>query len=258
MHGVCLKPELFQHQFARLIRGASPSSESPVIKPAGRLRTETAWEVYRRGYPARLTSALGETYETVWALLGDAEFFRLCAVFIDSQTSRSHNLGDYGEHFVSFLQNHVPQERAELLVELAHFEWLFRECFHEATPVETPPVDWPSLTAASDLKVLLRAHAKFCSSHYRVDDIHRNRLTGLSAEDLARAETRIGFLLYRSDDQVYVSELDPSVYALGAALAEGFTLNQAVERAHIEDAAVIQSLFAILIETRALAEISPL
>ena len=252
-----MKPERFQHQFARLIRGASPSGDSPVIKPAGRLRLETAWDVYRRGYPARLTSALGETYEAVWALLGDIEFFRLCAVFIDSQTSCSHHLGDYGEHFVSFLQNHVPRERSELLTELARFEWLFRECFHEASPLETNPVDWASLTTAPDLKVLLRSHSKFCSSHYRVDDIHRNRLSGLVGSDLARSETAHGFLLYRSDDQVFVSELDPHVYALGSALADGFTLNQAVDRSGIVDAEVIQSLFAILIETRSLNEISP-
>ena len=53
-----------------------PGTGALGIRPAGRLKTAaSALEVYRRAYVARLTEALGDTYEAVWSVLGDDVFF---------------------------------------------------------------------------------------------------------------------------------------------------------------------------------------
>ncbi|MFX5734457.1 DNA-binding domain-containing protein, partial [Acinetobacter baumannii] len=84
---------------------------------------------YRRGYRARLTEALGETYEAVWRVLGDEEFFSATRSFIAEEPSRSYNLSDYGQRFPDFLSARYQQE-AGFLGHLAHLEWAFKSCFH--------------------------------------------------------------------------------------------------------------------------------
>lgn len=104
------------------------------VIPGGKLESaKSSLSVYQNGYPARLSEALGETYEGVWSVLGDHEFITLCQIFSSQFYSRSYNLSDYDERFSIFLEK---QERLledfPFLPELARFEWAFHEVFHEA------------------------------------------------------------------------------------------------------------------------------
>lgn len=110
---------------------------------AGSLKKHEAVEVYASGYPARLFEALGETYETVWKVLGDEDFQSLCLAYIKKHSSKSRNLSDYGETFSEFIKSQLPREVAGgLLVDLARFEWVFKDCFH--SPYE-PSAEIPDL-----------------------------------------------------------------------------------------------------------------
>lgn len=109
----------------------TPELES-IIDPGGKLKdVETAFSVYQQGYPTRLTEALGETYDGVWSVLGDDEFFSLCKNFVAQQKSQSYNLSDYHHSFSQFLatQKKLVSE-FPFLPELASFEWAFHELFH--------------------------------------------------------------------------------------------------------------------------------
>ncbi len=106
---------------------------------AGSLKKHEAIEVYASGYSARLFEALGETYETVWKVLGDEDFHSLCLAYIERHPSKSRNLSDYGENFSEFIKSQLPKEVAgRLLVDLARFEWVFKDCFH--SPYESSAV----------------------------------------------------------------------------------------------------------------------
>ncbi len=132
----------FQKLFSRAFKTGTDLNEFD-FTPAGSLQPKEALEVYRQGYPARLFEALGETYETLWKVLGDEDFEALCLDYISLHPSSSPNLTDYGEDFSKYLlQKKEIFEESVLLSDLAHFEWEFKECFHSA--FESPLVELSS------------------------------------------------------------------------------------------------------------------
>ena len=127
-----MHPFEFQKLMSAAILERDPSNIANIsCQGAGTLKMQEAVEVYSSGYPARLFEVLGETFETVWKVLGDEDFQFLCIAYIEGHPSRSRNLSDYGESFSDFIEGHLPQEVPRgLLADLARFEWAFKECFH--------------------------------------------------------------------------------------------------------------------------------
>lgn len=97
------------------------------VRGGGRLSPKAALAVYRDGYFARLTEALGETYEGTWSVLGDEGFFAACRDYIVKNKSSFYNLSDYGRDFGRSLKS----REFPFLGELADFEWSFKNLFHE-------------------------------------------------------------------------------------------------------------------------------
>ena len=121
------------------------------VTPGGTLTAAEALGIHREGYVARLTEQLGETFATVWRVLGDEDFFALAARCIARVLSTSHNLSDYGRGFPSFLAESEEGRRWPFLVELARLELAFHEAFH-AGPHEAVPA--AELAAREDLATL--------------------------------------------------------------------------------------------------------
>jgi hypothetical protein len=69
------------------------------IVPGGTLDAAGALEVYRRGYRARLTEQLGETYPSVWRVVADDDFFELCRAYIAAHPSASYTCRITGASF---------------------------------------------------------------------------------------------------------------------------------------------------------------
>ena len=124
-------------EFQKLMSAAILERDASIMKglsceAAGTLELQEAVEVYSAGYPARLFEALGETYETLWKVLGDEDFQSLCMAYIEKYPSQFRNLSDYGYEFSDYVREYFPEDRVrDLLVDLAKFEWTFKECFHD-------------------------------------------------------------------------------------------------------------------------------
>ena len=97
--------EALQRRFVRSVTFMTDPELVAAVTGGGKLSAAEAVDVYRGGYPARLTDALGETYETCWRVLGDEGFFAAAQTYISRHPSRSHNLSDYGEAFPEFLES---------------------------------------------------------------------------------------------------------------------------------------------------------
>lgn len=98
--------------------------------------------MYRDGYLSRLTEQLGETFESVWWVLGDELYFSLAGEFIRGHRSSSHNLSDYGQEFPDFLGSAPAAAEFPFLVDLARFELGFQRLFHTACHAGLPPREW--------------------------------------------------------------------------------------------------------------------
>jgi hypothetical protein len=103
--------------------------------------------VYHHGYRAQLIDCLRDTFERVWAWLGDAGFEAAARRHIESHPPHSWTLNDYGDNFDSTLSGLYPDDRE--VAELAWLDWSLRRTFDglDATPI--PPealsgIDWDS------------------------------------------------------------------------------------------------------------------
>ncbi len=105
--------ELLQKGFVRSVFGEADRELIASVQGGGKLSAADAVDVYRGGYPARMTEALGETFEACWRILGD------------------HNLSDYGRSFSDFLLKRF-KNCAPFIGDLGNLEWSFKEIFHAA------------------------------------------------------------------------------------------------------------------------------
>jgi hypothetical protein len=106
---------------------------------------------YTEGYRIRLLEALETSYPAVKAALGEAEFERTMREFIEAVPSKHYSIRYYGETLGEFIIATRNETYAEVLQELARWEWVLAEVFDapDDTPVGSErltaiaPESWP-------------------------------------------------------------------------------------------------------------------
>ncbi|MFT4571858.1 MAG: hypothetical protein ACI8TX_002746 [Hyphomicrobiaceae bacterium] len=223
------------------------------LVPGGTLDRQGAVDVYRNGYTARLTEQLGETFEGVWWVLGDQEFFALCRAFISEHYSISYNLSDYGRELPSFIAATLNTDEIPFLPELAEFELAFTELFHRAEHAHLDAagvaanIDAPSTRLEIGQCVFLRRHA------YAVQRLWRLRKGPQAAaqDENWREDERL--LGYKLNGEIFLRELDQPSFEALEALARGVELGEALAEVTARHPSfnpeAIQALFAIVFQT---------
>ncbi len=219
--------------------------EAPIgFTPAGRLSIHEAFAVYQNGYLARLTDALGDTYETIWKFLGDEDFFSLARQYIQFHPSFNYNINNYGVNFGNFLATHSAAKSNPCLVDLAKLDWLRSLLFHQATEIGLEKED---LLAGLNEEACLSLVSSFIffesqySLHQLWSDIHKDHWTD---DNLAASET---VCLFKRGNQVFVYSLPASCYQPLNKLMHG----NSIEKALIDlDETSAQSLFHFVTENR--------
>lgn len=215
------------------------------IIPGGTLSAAAALKVYQRGYIARLTGALGSTYETVWYVLGDRLFFKACHDFIQRNKSRTYNLNHYGEKFASFLKTRFP--RRPYLYHLALFERETARIFNLAAPSATA-ADFTKINPDRD-RFVFHPSVTLCRYPFRVYTLWKNRSKiprGYVPPNFNDGEA---VLIYRRDNELFFAVMTPAQFAITSALLKGKTLEAALTSGTRRDAPgekEIRDLFATL------------
>ncbi len=223
------------------------------VTPGKDLTTLEALEVYRHGYIVRLTEALGETFEAVWWISGDEEFFRLAKSFILSYPSRTYNLSSYGEEFADFLQEERPFPDLPFLPDLARFEWMFKNIFHTRQHVSVSPKTIQDLAQQGTIHFRFGSSVRIFSSPYAVYDIWKLRDTCHEGHPPADWAHEQHLLLYKKHDQIFVNELQEVEYCLLQKLLANHTLEDTLNETsqrfpHITQTQVSQ-LFQVMVHT---------
>lgn len=251
--------EALQRRFVRSITFLTDPELVASVTGGGTLTAAQAVDVYRGGYPARLTEALGETFEACWRVLGDADFFAVVRAFIAIAPSTSYNLSDYGASFPDFVEGQAfnslnLSSDAPFLGDLARYEWEFKNLFHEKPHAG---LDARVLAAKARPESVLRfgGAVRLLSLKHRVYAIwKRDRAddTPLRKKEWTGAERLV--LYKRGGNPVFARELAAPEYAALAALAAGRPLQEALACAEGLDAAAAQALFAFVAEAGLVTE----
>ena len=215
-----------QKSFGKAIRGEDPAEFAKNIIPGGKLDSSACVQVYRDGYIARLTSSLGETYETIWRILGDDAFFKLAQDYIRDHDSRSYNLSDYGASFPDHTASHYAEY--PYLRSLAEFELVFKEVFHAE---ENPAFNMAEADLSNPEKLSFRftESARLLSCEHSIFQLWNSRLQDdfiLPGEaELNRPEN---YLLFRKDFITYCEILTYPEFIVLKSLFEGNSVETAV------------------------------
>lgn len=246
--------EALQRRFTRSVTFLADPELVASVTGGGELTAAEAVEVYRGGYPARLTEALGETYEICWRVLGDEGFFAAARGFIARFPSRSHNLSDYGAEFPEYLESLPVARDAPYLGDLARFAWTFKELFHAKPHAGLEPA---VLAAKARPEAVLRfgGAVRLLSLRRRVYGIFRRDKDDDSPIQEADWKGEQRLILYKKEgNPIFVRELAAPEHAALSALAAGVPLADALAGAEGLDAAGAQELFAFVSASGVVAE----
>jgi len=219
------KPEEIQAAFADMMRRDLFGEIMEEIIPSGKLNSEQALRVYQSGYNARLTEALGETYEAVWRMLGDDEFFRVCAEYITANDSYNWNISAYGDGFPDF----VGEQHGDLLMHIARFETVFRDLFHREAEIHNPDY---SIISSPDIMIKFNSNMELLSFPAPVLTLWENRDNEEFTLDAVSLDNEENLILYKTaDNRFFTKRLSSGAYHLMMLVDEGKPLGEAVTSA---------------------------
>lgn len=244
----------FQRQFVQAIKSSEgtqpPSRVSDRIAPGGTLTADMALNVYQTGYQVRLTEALGETFEAVWWVTGDTNFFRLAKDYLILHPSSSYNLSDFVETFPSFLADRQPFADLPFLGDLARFEWLFKDVFHSAPHQPLSPERLQQINLSKDIRLTFGPSLRLFSSPYGVYEIWKLRNTPQTPISQDLWDHPQCLLAYQHQQQVYIQRLSPSEHDILKVLLGGASIGDALHNALIQypdlSPQMVSDLFALM------------
>lgn len=187
---------------------------------------EARLAIHRHNIELSLARALGATFSTVKALVGEAFFRQAAQAFVARALPTQPVLAEYGADFARFIAAYPPAQGLPYLADVARLDWALNVAFHsprlEAADLAAVP---PERLAASAL--VLAPGVALVRSPYPLDLIWAASQPGVSegTVDLDNGAACL-LVLRRAGDATFV--------ALGegeAAFVEALGTGQVVERA---------------------------
>ena len=239
--------KLLQNRFVSSAFGEVNATLVSSITGGGKLTAAEAVGVYRNGYPARLSEALGETFEACWRMLGDDDFLEACRVYARKVPSISYNLSDYGESFPKFLQSRFKKS-APFIGDLGYLEWSFKELFHAPPHAGLSPHSL-SVAVKENSVLIFGSAVKSLSLTHRVHGLWRRDRADNTPLNPSEWIGRQQVLLYKSGGTPVFSRVlaAPEASAF-KSLREGRPLSAALAAANGIDATAARNLFAFISE----------
>lgn len=220
------------------------------ISAAARLR------IYRHHVQHSLATALGATYSTVLALVGETFFRAMAKAFVARDLPRQPVLAEYGEGFAAFVESYAPASELPYLADVARLDWALNAAFHNpglpglgVEDLATVPPD-----RLLGLRLALAPGTAVVASPYAIDRIWHLSQPGAAEETLDMGGGGASLLvLRRADDAAFVS-LDRAEAAFVAAVAAGNTLEHAAQAAFVVNPAFdLSTSFGRLLALQAFA-----
>lgn len=227
------------------------------VKPCGKLSVSQAMEVYSKAYQARMTEALGETFEVVWWCLGDEVYFSVAREYILKYPSTHYNLAEYGEKFPDFIAQHRLSQETPFLPDLARFEWQFKEIFHLPEEKSLDPKLWQSVAEFQNPKIQLTQQMRLLSYNYGIRNIWRsfkNAEDGKAFAEIPDWKNPQQFMLFKKDHEVFMRDLGPEEFIFLTRLNQDMGIELAADGLELKAEGVTE-LFEFLFSSGLIANI---
>lgn len=233
----------FQENFVDSITKNNTSQDFlDQIIPVAKLTTEGVLNVYRNDYTARLTEAIGETFETTWAVLGDHDFLNLCRDFILKEPSTFRELGEYSRGFATFVKS-LSNIDYPFLSDLLDFELAFWNLFHLKNEGTKVSLDL-TLNELLEVSFVFTKNIKLFKWDYKIFELWKHRKIGLSEleEDIYQ---RQNLVLFKTTSFIEAFELSQAQLSILEKLLVGECLNNILEEVDVSPQEVSDLFFKI-------------
>ncbi len=242
-----MKQKEFNLKFAETIRSNQIDEELvALIKDSPKIKAHRALEVYQEDYQARMTEALRNTYRAINALIGDEDFFYLAKDYIENYPSPFSDLDEYGNCFSEFLTAHQLNEDYVFLSELAHFEWNFREVFHQAHEIGLEATLLAQLLQEDSCKIQLVHSVRVLHYSFLIDKLYALKdETDHNDEDFDFNQNQY-LLIYKDGVMVKIHSLSKAQWKIVNTLEAPHSLLSVLQNADSITPSEVQELFQIL------------
>jgi hypothetical protein len=199
-----------------------------VVLPSKTLSSFERLDIYREMYLLRMEEALDTDYPALKHFLGDEEFMRLVARYVEVYPSRSYTLNRLGDHLPEFVASLDDLPKRDFCHELALLELALTGVF-DAT--ETAPLS-PEAVRAVPPDAWETARLKPIEAFRLLEfDYPVSRYLGFvdlenPAPRLAQRKTWV--VAYRRNYHVHRMDLTQPAFELLSALAAGQTVGDAI------------------------------
>ena len=247
----------FQNNFVRSVLSGSYNKKlMSSIRPGGSLDNgSAALRVHENGYYARLTDALGETFEAVWWVLGDEKFFDVARKYIKNNPSVSPNLSDYGLTFPDHLTVQTDLREFPFLNDLARFEWEFKTVFHKPQHSLDNSVDFAKNPISDHSIFRFAPSVRLHHGEHTIFPIWELRATADKPRTLPDFTKPEYLFLYKKDSEVYIQSVTPGEFQILDNLVLGKNLEETLEipaESFDISSKIVQALFQSLAQTGAI------
>ncbi len=234
-----------QKQFTASVIGEADSAFISAVEGGGKLTSAQAVGVYRNGYPARMSEALGETFAACWRVIGDDDFLEACRGYCRWAPSKSHNLSDYGSAFPEYLLERFCDE-APFIGNLARLEWSFKNLFHAPSHAGLSPEKLAG-AVKNDSVLVFGAAVIFLSFPHKVYDLWKRDRSDAAILKRSDWEGRQNILLYKDGGAAVYSRLlaDAEAEAF-RSLDAGRSIAEALDAAEGLNEAAARDLFLFI------------
>ncbi len=205
-----------QQRFKAYLQQDDPAIHDD-IRDDDQARAEHRLAAYWNAYRLRLIEALGNDFEKLQALIGEADFERLILDYVAEHPSRHRSIRWVGQHLPAFLE----QRGEALLAELAAFEWALGLCFDAAESDQRMPLDDMAAIAPEDwpaLRFAFEPSMRWLDLSWNAMAIWQALDAGETAPAPQRGDHPVRWLLWRNHDELHWRSLEVTeAWAIEAA-----------------------------------------
>ncbi|WP_051304475.1 HvfC/BufC N-terminal domain-containing protein [Chitinilyticum litopenaei] len=212
--------------YATAITAFAALLDNESAAPAGLLHAERMRH-YRANCRINRVAALGNTFATVEALVGEDFFAAMARVYVDATPATSANLHALGADFPDFIAGFAPAGDLPYLADVARLDWACWLAFlaDDAEAVPAAALAELSPAALETLTVTLHPALQLAqSAHWPLADLLAMHQGGAAADINAGGQA---LLVLRAEWQ----QIPPARFALYRALQQGESVLAALEAA---------------------------
>lgn len=193
------------------------------------------FEIYRRGYHARLVECLADDYPAVQNALGHGPFATLCRAYIDEHPSTGPSLNDFGRHMPAFCRSRGQAFAADL----ADLEWAIVEVIHapSASPLTLEGLRDVAPDAWATARLVPNTAFRLLRFEHPVNAYFQAFRAG--DEPPVPAAEASATAVYRNGPRLWRMDLTVPMFRVLSALASGANLSDALSQESDADAVAL-------------------